>query len=177
MLNGVKPTIKVGGNFSPIPMGVYTCLIVDVNLVRQMNKFRGEEQDMLNYQFAVLNEMDDGEGGSTRDRYLWKRCSCSINDKSWLGKLAKAVYGRDMTDEEKESFDPESLVGKQVDCMVEQKPGQDGGMVFNNIISFAKTKKELKPVEFKPKATVVEKSSSPATSPLDVEREIANIGK
>ena len=163
-----KIEIKVGGDFDPVPADKYTVLIVDVNLVSQHNKWKGTEVDMLNYQFIVLDDKEmpesDGEKESTRGRFLWHRISPVINDRSWLGKFLKAVYGRDLTKEEKEEFDPESIIGKQVSVMTEQN--ESGDRVFTNIISYTKCTKKLKPVEFESNAgAVVEKSSVPATAP------------
>jgi hypothetical protein len=164
MLDGKKVTIKVGGGFAPLAMDKYTLEIVDVSVVSQFNKFKGEEQEMLNYQFQVLDNKEVPETDpveSTRGRFLWKRCSMTINQKSWLGKLVTAAYGRDLTKEEMESFDPEFIIGKQVDCMLDQKPSTDGTMVYNNILSFSKCGKKLTPTNYDPQATKIEKTSAP----------------
>jgi ABC-type phosphate transport system substrate-binding protein len=73
--------------------------------------------------------------------------------------MAVAVLGRTLTKAEQESFDPESLVNKQVKVMVEQKPSKDGTKVFNNILSFSHADKEMEKVEFEAKPAVVEKTS------------------
>lgn len=171
MLQGQKVEIKTT-SFDPIPMDKYTCLITDVNLVNQLKFQSTEEEEVLNYQFQVLDEKPmtgaDGVESSTRGRFLWKRCRLALNSKSWLGKLAKAVIGRDMTSEEIKSFDPESLVGKQVDIMLEQAESKDGQKVFNNIVAFNKNIKPLAPLENTEVAkvgVVVEKKTAPAVAP------------
>ena len=58
MLNGAKVTIKAGGSFDPVPADKYTLQILDVSLVTQFNKFKGEEQEMLNYQFGILDDKE-----------------------------------------------------------------------------------------------------------------------
>ena len=97
---------------------------------------------------------------------MWKRCRLALNDRSWLGKLANAAVGRTLTKEEAESFDAESIIGEQVDVMVEQNEGKDK-RIFNNIVSFNKTVKKLEPVEYEPKEAdkEVTKTSTPATAP------------
>jgi hypothetical protein len=103
---------------------------------------------------------------STRGRYLWKRCRLALNDRSWLGKLAKGVAGRSLTKDEAAAFDPESIVGKQVDVMVEQVSKDE--KVYVNVVTFSKTLKELEPLkesELKKVGAVVEKSTAPATAP------------
>ncbi len=170
MLGNVKVEIKKGGDFDPVPMDRYTTQIVDVNLVSQFNQFQGKEEDVLNYQFQILDakEMptkDGEEAATTRGRYLWKRCRPAFNNRSWLGKLAKAALGRDLTNAEIDTFDPEGIIGKQVDVMVEQAESKDGQKIFNNIVAFNKTAKPLEPLEQSAKepGQVVEKTTQPAT--------------
>ena len=152
MLNGQKVTIKTGKSFAPLPVNRYTVQIDDVNLVRQFDSFKNEEKDVLNYKFGVLDDKEmptqpgvDQDGSeSTRGRFLWKRCSLSMNEKSWLFKLVTATLGKRLTDEEVGDFSPESLIGLQVDVMVDQIAAKDGsGKIFNNVLSFSKTTKKL----------------------------------
>ena len=177
MLDGVKVKIRVGGDFEPIPMDRYTCQIADVSLVRQFNQFKGEEVEMLNYKFAILDEKpmpekaDGSKAGTTRGRFLWKRCSLSMSERSWLMKLAKAAEGRDLSKAEMEAFDPESIVEKQVDVMVEQNPSKDGTTIYNNIVAFSKTLKQLPTVEVKASTGAVEKQTVSAVAPEDGEED------
>lgn len=148
MLEGKKVKVSTGGNFDPLPMDRYTVQIIDVNLVTQLKYKSSEEEEVLNYKFVVLDDKPmpakDGEDGeTTRGRFLWRRCRLAINDRSHLGKMAKAVLGRDLTTEEKADFDPESLVGKQVDVMVEQSESKDGSTIYSNVAAFSKTVKKL----------------------------------
>jgi len=157
MLNGAKTNIKVNeGTFSVLPMDKYTVQITDVNLKTQFNSFKQIEEDLLNYEFTVLDnktmpakdENDKDVIESIRGRKLWKRMSQNLGGKSWLGKLAEAVLG-EMTKDQKLAFDPEGIIDKQVDVMVEIQEGQgkNVGNQYNNIISFAKPAKELTPFE------------------------------
>ena len=156
-----KYEVKVGGDFSPLDMGVYQVQIVDVSAVDQANPFKGGVMETkFNYQMAVLDENTMADGTSSRNRYLWCRCSPVLSEKSWLFKMAVAVMGRTLTKEEQDNFDPEALVGKQVKVMVEQKPSKDGTKVFNNILSFSHATKEMEKVEFVAKPAVVEKTST-----------------
>lgn len=177
MLNGIKPTIRVGGsNFNPISDGAYTLQIVDVTMVSGFNKFKGVDEDKLNYQFAVLDDVKQEDGTSSRNRYLWKRCSLSMNEKSWLYKLAKAVNGRDLTKEEMEAFDAESIIGKQVKALVSQAPSSDGTTIYNNIMTFSKADKQLEPVEFEAKPQSVEVSTK-SVADVDPDKLIEEIEK
>ena len=176
MLEGKKVNVRSGGDFDPIPMDKYTVQIIDVNLVMQFNNFIGKEEEVLNYQFQILDDKPmpikegEKEAQSTRGKYLWKRVRPVVNNRSWLGKLGKAVIGRELTKEEIADFDVESVVGKQVDVMIEHSVSKDGEKTFSNIISFNKTLKPLKPIEDKNasgKQTTVEKSTAPAEAPAD----------
>lgn len=160
-----KPVkMQVGGNFSSIPSDKYTTQIVDVNLVTQKKYMSSEDEDVLNYKFVILDAKEiEGDENGTRGRFLWKRVPLFIGgEKSWSNKLFRAVVGRELTKEEKENFDPESVVGKQVDVFVEAKPSKDNSTVWNNITNFIKTTKQLEPVEDVVPANVVIKNSSKA---------------
>jgi len=174
MLNGQKVEINLGGNFDPVPMDKYTVQCVDVNLVSQQKFQSTEEEDVLNYKFAILDdkpmEVTDENGekkdGTTRGKYLWKRCRLAMNDRSWLGKLATAAFGRSLTKEEMKAFDAESIVGKQVDVLVEQT--EKGEKTYVNITSFKKTVKPLTPMddsELKKTGQVKEQATAPAVAP------------
>ena len=175
MLEGKKANIRLGGDFDPVPMDRYTIQIADVNFVNQFSKWKGKEEELLNYQYVILDEkqMPVKEGqekaDTTRGRFLWHRMSQTLGQKSWLLKLVKAAYGRDLTKEEMENFDPEAIVGYQVDVMVEQTPNKEGTTIYNNVVSYAKT---LKMLEVMPedsavatKKNVVENTTTPAEAP------------
>lgn len=173
MLDGKKIVVTVsdgkGGDFTPVPSDKYTMQIVDVTAVEAFNKFKGKEEIKLNYQFAILDpKKEDDKLNPLRGRFVWHRVTPTFNEKSWLEKITKAVYGRSLTPEEKSSFDPESLVGKQVDVLVAQVESKtEAGKFYANATSYSTTRKELEPIEFTPKASVVEKSSVPVQAPID----------
>lgn len=175
MLEGKKVDISTKEGFDPLPADKYTVQIVDVNLASQLRYQSTEEEEVLEYKFQVLDDNPIPESDeTTRGRYLWKRCRLALNSRSHLGKLAAAVEGRVLTKEESENFDPESIIGKQIDVMVEQNPSKkDPEIVYNNIISFNKTVKELDPlpIEEKKEEKPVEKKTSavPADTAPDAE--------
>jgi len=171
---GRKADIRIGGDFSTVPADKYTVQIADVNFKTLFNKWKNQEEEMLNFQYVVLNEKpmpetEDGkDAGTTRGRFIWHKVSQSLSTKSWLMKLAKAVYGRDLTKEELDPkspkfFDPEKLVGKQVDVMVTEDPNKDNTAMFNNVVSYSKTVKPLEPLTIsRAGQTVMESATKPA---------------
>lgn len=180
-------------SFDPLPDDKYTVQIVDVNAVEAPNSFKGGAMETkLNYQMVIVDEKkEDKPGHSLYGRYLWKRTSLSMHEKSWLRKIAKGVYGRDLTTDEMKNFDPESLVGKNVDVFTEQSPSKDGTKIFSNIISFTKASpkgcigNDLKPFNFEEakaksaeRKAGIEKSSTPLpTSEKDAAKEFEELMK
>lgn len=161
---GKKADIKVGMDFGTVPPDKYTVQIADVNFKTMFNKFKGVDEERLNFQFVILDdkkyEDDNGETVSTRGKFLWHAISQSLSTRSHLMKLAKAVYGRELTKEElnpdsPKFFDPEKIVGMQVDVMVTEEPNKDNTAIFNNIKEYMKSRKELEPYEVSREGQVV----------------------
>lgn len=170
---GRKADIRVGGDFSTVPADKYTVQIADVNFKDSFNKFKGVNEEKLNFQYVILNDnpLTDAEGkeaGTTRGKYIWHLVSQSLSSRSWLMKLAKAVYGRDLTQAElnpdsPEFFNPESLIGKQVDVMVSEDPNKDNTAMFNNVAVYSKTVKPLEPYSVASTGqAVIQSESKPA---------------
>lgn len=182
MLNGKVVEIQVGGDYDVIPMDKYTTQIVDVDLI-EVNKWQSlEKEEVLNFKFVILDEKEiEGEGGkisSTRGRFLWHKIRLVYGKTSWLVKLAKAVLGREVSKEEVQKMDFDSLVGKQVDVMTENKESKEGDRTYTNIKIFSTTKKELKPLGDTAQAAVVKKTTVPATAPKeDAQEFLGNLKK
>ena len=186
MLEGKKVQVRVGGDFEPIPSDKYTCQITDVKLVEQHKYQSSEMEEVLQYQFQILDDKpivdqtgtvildDDGNPKTTRGRLLFKRMSFNMGGaKSWLNKLSIAVLGKELSKSEKEAFDVESIVGRVIDVMTEQQPSsKDNSVIYTNIISFSRNLKPLPLIseESKAKPSVVKASVSvPATAPVEEE--------
>jgi len=166
MLNGIKVTIKAGGDFDPVPADKYTLQIMDVELKNMVDAWNPDGIDKLNYKFAILddNPMAPGSKESTRGKYIWQKCGLSVGAKSWLKKLAFAVNGV----EPNINIDPESLVGKQVGAFIVEAPSKkDPSIIYNNISAFVKVTKPLPELEMKSNNVVVEKSSTGVDIPED----------
>ena len=175
MLGERKANIRLN-DFKTAPSDKYTVLIADVNYKMKFNRFKNVEEEMLNFKYIILDEkpMPEEKDGMTRGVVFTHAVSQSLGSGSWLMKLAKAVLGRDLTKEElnQESpkfFNPESLVGKQVDVMITEDPNKDGTAMFNNVQSYIKNVRPLKPVEISNAGqTVVESVSQPTTKVAEV---------
>lgn len=148
----VKP--KELKKYLPVPADKYQVQITDINLVKQMNPFTGNEEDRMNFEFTILDnktyEFNDQEGEqqieSIRGRKLWKRIAPSNSPAgkkskaSWFYKLLCAVEKKELTDTELVEISPNTLIGEQLIVMVEVN-GE-----WNNILSFAPATKDLEPV-------------------------------
>lgn len=189
MLNGQSLPIRVGGDFAPLPADKYTCQVADVKIVRQLNYTKTAEEEVYQFKLIVLDEKEISvangeEPQSTRGRFLFRNCTPAFSPKSWLSRLATAVAGRELSKEEMEKFNAESIIGKQVDALVEQNEGtgKNAGKVFANIVAFTKTTKPLSPMsddEIAKAQPAVEKTSTPAVAPSanDPEAFIAQTNK
>lgn len=175
MLDGQTLKIRVGGDFAPLPVDKYTCQVGDVKITKQLNFTKTAEEEVYQFKLIVLDEKEipvaEGEEPqSTRGRFLFRNCTPAFSPRSWLMKLATAVAGRELSKDEMEKFNAESIIGKQVDVLVEQNEGtgKNAGRVFSNITAFSKTTKPLSPMSDEDIAKAqpaVERSSSPVVAP------------
>ena len=140
--------------FKPVPLDKYQVQVTDVNLITALNNFSGVEEELLNFEFTILDKKDfdfeqDGEQviETTRGRRLWKRIRPVLsaggkNSKaSWMYKLLCAVEKKELTAEELSEFDPNTLVGQQVIAFVEVVKE------YNNITGFGPIKEEMPAVD------------------------------
>lgn len=176
MLNGKIIKLSTGGNFSVVPEGVYTAELVDINLMENVvTSFAPEGKTLLEFKFAILDDIEipaegDTPASNTRGRFLWHRMSPSLNEKSTLSKLVKAMIGRVLTPAEAMTFNLESLVGKQVQTVVTQTPSKDGTRVYSNISSYLKAGKQLPAFDGDAQRQVVaESSTTPLSAKSDTE--------
>lgn len=181
MLTGTNTSIKKGGDFEPVPTDKYIVLIADVNQVQRQKYHSTEMEDKLNFQYTILDDkampVKPGKPAeTTKGRFLWHAMTKSLGARSWLLKLARAAYGRDLTDAEFEKFETDgenttnAMVGKQVEVMVEAAPNADHTAVYNNILTYAPVLKPLPVPEGAMVAknqTVIESVTTPAVAPAD----------
>jgi hypothetical protein len=96
-------------------------VIVDVTPLRKQQSQFGE-RDVFKVVFEVDMERDDG----TRYCVWSKNFTPTLNEKSNFRKFLRGLSGRDLTKQEMEDFDTESLIGKGAQLVVvhEHKDGE-----------------------------------------------------
>lgn len=170
----VKPSILK--KFKPFPLDKYQAQVTDVDLYKAISKFSGQEEELLNFEFTVLDNknfdyMEDGEKiiESTRGRRVWKkiRPSLSAGSKkskaSWFYKLVCAIEKKDLSGEELSEIDPNTLVGQQVIIMTEISGD------YNNITGFGPIDKPMPDV---PNASDRVKEEQENVEPEEVKEEV-----
>lgn len=134
---------KGGGDFAPHPEtdGTVKAVIVDVTPLKKVQSEYGEREV---FRLVYETEVTDEDG---KRFCVWSRpYTPSLNEKANLRKDIKKIFGRDLTDAEKEEFDTESLIGMGVKLIVQHEEGKDGKQYA--VLSFIgpdKDKVTLKP--------------------------------
>jgi len=115
-------------NFEACPEFTGKAVCVDVTPLRKQQSQYGE-RDVFKVVFEV--DMDKDDGG----RYcVWSRnFTPSLNEKANLRKFVRGWFGRDLTKQELEDFDTDSLIGKTAQLVVvrEHKDGE----TYANIVA------------------------------------------
>ncbi len=127
-------------NFEACPEFTGKSVCVDVTPLRKQQSQFGE-RDVFKIVFEADMEKDDGA------RYcVWSRnFTPSLNEKANLRKFLKGWFGRDLTKQELDDFETESLIGKPAQLVVvhEHKDGE----TYANIVACTldKSGEPLKP--------------------------------
>jgi hypothetical protein len=119
---------KQGKDFQPHPDYQGPAVIVDVTEPKKVQtKFGEQDQFRVVFETAELNE----EG---KHWCAWSNgFAPSLNEKANFRKFLKALFGRDLTKEELEGFDTESLIG--MNCFVVISQVEKDDKVYANIAS------------------------------------------
>jgi hypothetical protein len=145
----MKLTERKSGNFTPHPEtdGTVRAVIVDVTPTKVVQSQYGEREVFrLVYETEVMDEANN------RRFCVWSRgYTPSINEKANFRKDLKRILGRDLTPSEREGFDPECLLGKPVQLIVQHEQSQTGDIFAT--ISFIGPDKGSNPL--KPSGTFV----------------------
>jgi hypothetical protein len=127
-------------NFEACPEFTGKAVCVDVTPLRKQQSQYGE-RDVFKVVFEVDMDREDGS------RYcVWSRhFTPSLNEKANFRKFVRGWFGRDLTQQELNDFDTDSLIGKAAQVVVvhEHKDGE----TYANIVACTpdKTNEPLKP--------------------------------
>lgn len=123
--------INSGKDFEPVSEGVHAAVLADVvdkGIVE--TAFGPKPKVMFTY---VTDEAD--ESGAMK--YVFQSFTASLHEKAGLRKAVKAVRGG--KDIDGAAFDVETLIGSQVQLVIQHNEGRDG-KVYANVASILKPK-------------------------------------
>lgn len=172
---------KEKSEYPPIPSNIYQVELLDVNLEEKPAYKQPEKiENVYSFQFVLLAGKDK-DGGSLRGRNIWANFVPSYfyigkNGKNNLYKIVEGLLGRELTIEEEASMSSDfinSLIGKQVRILVDNKPNKEG-KVYSRIENYLPIETDY-PVltdEEKEKATVKKQEAVDNDIPLREDDEI-----
>lgn len=133
---GITVNISGGADFEPVSEGIHAAVLADIVDLGIVETGFGPKEKV---QFVWLTDEADENG---RTKYLFKRYTKSLHEKSSLRKDFLKIAGRDLTQEEVKSgsVDIEAeLLGKQNQLLVEHSEGREG-KIFANVQAIMKPK-------------------------------------
>jgi hypothetical protein len=159
-----KPVVQ------PIEDGQYPAIIYQlIDLGSKMNKAgtqRNTPQMMIGFEFPSMTyETKDGIVLS-QVKSITTYVSLNPSSQGYLGlhEIITGVSGEELTEEQMQKFDIDSLIGKT--CMITLASVESKGQVYSNIIAINFLPEGLKPVAVRPNISVT----------IDDFRNIENIG-
>ena len=148
-------SINSGKDFEPVSEGVHAAVLADVVDLGVVQTAFGPKPKV---RLVFLSDEAD-EGGRTK--YVFASYTASLHEKAGLRKAVKAIRGgRDI---EGSSFDVETLIGAQVQLVIQHAEGRDG-KVYANVSSYLKPKAGIKvaiPADFTRRKDKVENGRTP----------------
>lgn len=110
----MKISAKSGGDFTPHDEGSFRAVCVDVTPLQKLTTKFGMRDT-----FKLVFETDAPEREDGSRQCVWSfPFSVSLNKKANFRKFLRQWFGRDLTAEEEEEFDTESLIGKPATVVV-----------------------------------------------------------
>lgn len=138
----MKLSEKQSGNFEPHPEtdAAVKAVIVDVTPLKTLQSQYGEREV-----FELVFESETGDDEGTRF-CVWSRpYTPSLNAKASFRKDLKKILGRDLTAQELEEFDTETLIGMGAKLMIQHAHSEDGTRTFANIALIKPDDQPIKP--------------------------------
>lgn len=125
----MKLSEKKSGNFTPCPEFNGRAVCVDVTPPETKQTEYGPKE-----KFRVVFETDQANPEREGERHcVWSSgFTTSLNEKSAFRKFLRQWFGRDLTAQELEEFDTETLIGKPAFVVVTHSQG-DNGETYANI--------------------------------------------
>lgn len=166
-------------SFPLLKNDIYQVELVDVNLVENKKYQSTEIEEVLTFEFAVL-QGKDVDGGDARLRLLAKNFVptylyiSSKKGKNWLYKVVEALIGRDLTkDEEANGINSKTLnflIGKQCRVLLEKNASKtDATKFYSNIVNILPADNEVTSLTAEDKEKIKEfKSSKEKKDSFDV---------
>lgn len=125
----MKLSEKKSSNFTPCPEYTGRAVCVDVTPPEIKNTDFGPKE-----KFRLVFEIDEMNTASQKPsrHCVWSTgFTTSLNEKSSFRKFLKTWFGRDLTAQELEEFDTETLIGKPAFVVVTHSQGDDGTTYAN----------------------------------------------
>lgn len=178
MLGENRPKMDAGGSFEAFPSGVYTLQIADIDAVKE--SWQGVESDKFKFTFFILTnktfKSETGKELNTRGRRMWKSFSIFISPKSNLMSFIKTIDPSivNMTTEQKENYNLDLLVGKQINALISKDQSKTSDSIYNNIKSFEKCEEELEGFkDLSANPVIINKESVPVEAPAETATPVA----
>jgi hypothetical protein len=138
----MKLSEKKTGNFTPHPEteSPVRAVIVDVTPLKTRNTSYGEKEE-----FKLVFESEEKQEDGTPFA-IWSRgYTPSLNEKAAFRGDLKKLLGRDLTAQERQEFETESLIGLGAKLMIGHSHSEDGTQTFANIAMIRPDADPIKP--------------------------------
>ena len=130
--NTMKLSEKKRGNFTPCPEFTGRGVCVDVTPPEMKDTEYGPKE-----KFRLVYDIDlmDQSANPPRPHCVWSEpFTTSLNEKAKLRKFIRTWFGRDLTAQELEEFDTETLIGRPAFIVVQHTQGKDNE-IYANIVT------------------------------------------
>lgn len=126
----ITVSINSGTDFEPVSEGVHSAVLGDVVDKGIVETSFGPKHKIM---FVWLTDEADENGGT---KFVFQSFNASLHEKSTLRPAVKKILGHDI---DGESFDVETLIGSQVQLVIQHNEATNG-KVYANVASIMKAK-------------------------------------
>jgi hypothetical protein len=126
----MKLSANKSSNFTPCPEFTGRAVCVDVT-PPEMKETQYGPKEKFRLVFEI-DQIDESAKPSPRPHCVWSSgFTTSLNEKSALRKFLRTWFGRDLTAQELEEFDTETLIGKPAFIVVTHSQAENGDTYAN----------------------------------------------